>query len=117
MLYRKYTKPGESLQKSKRKNKPIEKKGEKLNEIDKLIDNTIASPNNTVYTMDRQFMKYQENNRGSSKKEAIMNKMNERDMVVQRGCNPFLSQNNYINDLMNQEKYIRQNNNLNTTRE
>ena len=46
-----------------------------------------------------------------------MNKMNERDMVVQRGCNPFLSQNNYINDLMNQEKYIRQNNNLNTTRE
>ena len=51
MLYRKYTKPGESLQKSKRKNKPIEEKGEKLNEIDKLIDNTIASPNNTVYTI------------------------------------------------------------------
>jgi hypothetical protein len=114
MLYRKYTKPGESLQKSNRKNKPIDEKGEKLNEIDKLIDNTVSSPTNTVYNMDRKFMSYQKNNSGISKKEAIMNKMNERDMISQRGCNPFLSQNNYINDLMNQEKYIRQNNNLNT---
>ena len=31
-------------------------------------------------------------------------------MIIQRGVNPFLSGNNYIQDIINQEKYLRQNN-------
>ena len=102
MSYRKYTKPGESLQKSLIKNKPIETKGEKEDDFKMNIE--------------REFSEYQNSIKFDSKKEAISSRINEREMVAQGGNNPFLSQNNYIDDLMNQEKYIRQNNNLNTLR-
>lgn len=98
MFYKKYTKPGETLKKSLIKNKINIKRGEKAIPIVKL-------------NIERQFA---DNTAIKNKKEAISSKINERDMISQRGCNPFLSQNNYIDDLMNQEKYIRQNNNLNT---
>ena len=99
MIYKKYTKPGESLKKSMIKNKPNKKMGEKADEFKMNIE--------------REFAMYNESIKSDSK-ESISARINERDMITQRGCNPFLSQNNYLNDLMNQEKYIRQNNNLNT---
>mgnify|MGYP003343859267 CR=1 FL=1 len=43
------------------------------------------------------------------REESII-KMANRDMIIQRGVNPFLSGNNYIQDIINQEKYLRQNN-------
>ena len=43
------------------------------------------------------------------REESIMKRAN-RDMIIQRGVNPFLSGNNYIQDIINQEKYLRQNN-------
>lgn len=43
------------------------------------------------------------------REESIMKQAN-RDMIIQRGVNPFLSGNNYIQDIINQEKYLRQNN-------
>lgn len=99
MIYKKYTKPGECLKKSMIKNKPNNKMGEKVDEFKMNIE--------------REFAMYNESIKSDSK-ESISTRINERDMITQRGCNPFLSQNNYLNDLMNQEKYIRQNNNLNT---
>lgn len=86
------------------------KKGEIRNEV-----SAINHDNNTFHlNLERQFMEYQSSVALDSKKQTISNRINDRMMVSQRGCNPFLSQNNYINDLMNQELYIRQNNNLNT---
>jgi len=99
MIYKKYTKPRETLKKSMIKNKHNKKLGEKAGEFKMNIE--------------REFAMYNESIRSDSK-ESISTRINERDMITQRGCNPFLSQNNYLNDLMNQEKYIRQNNNLNT---
>ena len=118
MLYRKFTIPNDKMTKTlvKDKNKYVKqsipdieknnKKGEMLVEED--------SSNGFQLNIERQFMEYQDSVALDSKKQAISNRMNDREMFAQRGCNPFLSQNNYINDLMNQEKYIRQNNNLNT---
>lgn len=86
------------------------KKGEIRNEV----TNTNHDNNTFHLNLERQFMEYQSSVALDSKKQTISNRINDRMMVSQRGCNPFLSQNNYINDLMNQELYIRQNNNLNT---
>lgn len=86
------------------------KKGEIRNEV----TNTNHDNNTFHLNLERQFMEYQNSVALDSKKQTISNRINDRMMVSQRGCNPFLSQNNYINDLMNQELYIRQNNNLNT---
>ena len=109
MFYKIYTKPGESLKKSKKNKEQKPKTGEMLD----IENNTV----NFKMNIERQFMEYTDSVAMDTKRESIANRINEREMIVQRGCNPFLSQNNYINDLMNQEKYIRQNNNLNTHHE
>ena len=131
MLYRKFTIPNDKMIKSmvKDKDKFIKQsefinqnKIEKEKEINKVSKNEKGemfiedSSNTTTFKLniERQFMEYKDSVALDSKKQAISNRINDREMISQRGCNPFLSQNNYINDLMNQEKYIRQNNNLNT---
>lgn len=131
MLYRKFTIPNDKMIKSmvKDKDKFIKQsefinqnKIEKEKEINKVSKNEkgemfIEDSSNTntfKLNIERQFMEYKDSVALDSKKQAISNRINDREMISQRGCNPFLSQNNYINDLMNQEKYIRQNNNLNT---
>jgi predicted transport protein len=116
MMYHKFTKPGEKLQKSVKRraetndadiNPPSSQEksrdlGEKVSTFQLNVERGFTS--NTT-----NGGKYGNNNR-----DTIANRINQRDLVVQSNGNPFLSQNNYINDLMNQEKYIRQNNNLNT---
>ena len=99
MNCKKYTKPGEALKKSLIKNKHKNEVGEKANDFQLNIEREFALYNKSIK---------------SDSKDSISSRINERDMITQRGCNPFLSQNNYLTDLMNQEKYIRQNNNLNT---
>lgn len=117
MLYRKFTIPDDKMIKTlvkdrskfvKQPNFDVEKKDGKGEIL--IEDNSKEFKLN----IERQFMEYQDSVAMDSKKQAISNRINDREMLAQRGCNPFLSQNNYINDLMNQEKYIRQNNNLNT---
>lgn len=119
MLYRKFSIPNEKMVKSliKDKDKFI---NQQYSENKKIIEKGEMSNEDTnlfKLNIERQFMEYQDSVNMDSKKQAISNRINDREMITQRGCNPFLSQNNYINDLMNQEKYIRQNNNLNTLRE
>jgi len=115
MMYHKFTKPGEKLQKSM-------KRRAETNDTD---INTSSSQENShelgekVQTfqlnVERGFTSNTTNSSkyGNNNRDTIANRINQRDLVVQSNGNPFLSQNNYINDLMNQEKYIRQNNNLN----
>ena len=116
MMYHKFTKPGEKLQKSMKRRvetKDIDKTtqsgqekrhefGEKVSTFQLNVERGFTA-NTTING------KYGNNNR-----DTIANRINKRELVVQSNGNPFLSQNNYINDLINQEKYIRQNNNLNT---
>jgi len=115
MMYHKFTKPGEKLQKSMKRRAETNdtdinpsssqenshELGEKVQTFQLNVERGFTS--NTTNSS-----KYGNNNR-----DTIANRINQRDLVVQSNGNPFLSQNNYINDLMNQEKYIRQNNNLN----
>ena len=120
MLYRKFTIPDDKMIKTlvKDRNKYVKESAvdtEKNNKKGEILSED--SCNNFKLNIERQFMEYQDSVNMDSKKQAISNRINDREMITQRGCNPFLSQNNYINDLMNQEKYIRQNNNLNTLRE
>ena len=42
-----------------------------------------------------------------NKREDTYNKMSEREMFGQINQNPFLNQNNYLDDLMNQEKFLK----------
>ena len=42
-----------------------------------------------------------------NKREDNYNKMSEREMFGQINQNPFLVQNNYLDDLMNQDKYLK----------
>jgi hypothetical protein len=42
-----------------------------------------------------------------NKREDNYNKMSEREMFGQINQNPFLVQNNYLDDLMNQEKFLK----------
>lgn len=121
MLYRKFTIPNDKMIKSMVKDKDkFIKQNDDNKEINKVLKNEKGemliedSSKGFKLNIERQFMEYRDSVALDSKKQAISNRINDREMLAQRGCNPFLSQNNYINDLMNQEKYIRQNNNLNT---
>jgi hypothetical protein len=119
MLYRKFSIPNEKMVKSliKDKDKFI---NQQCSENKKIIEKGEMSNEDTnlfKLNIERQLMDYKDSITHDSKKQSISNRINDREMISQRGCNPFLSQNDYINDLMNQEKYIRQNNNLNTLRE
>ena len=122
MMYHKFTKPGEKLQKSM-------KRRTEITDIDKVkdTDETHQFGQEISHELGEKVSTFQLNIErgfttnttvggkfGNNKRDTIANRINERELVVQSSGNPFLSQNNYINDLMNQEKYIRQNNNLNT---
>lgn len=121
MMYHKFTKPGEKLQKSMKRRAVI-------TDIDKVVDSneTTQSSQENSHELGEKVSTFQLNvERGftsnttnggkyGNNRDTIATRINQRDLVVQSNGNPFLSQNNYINDLMNQEKYIRQNNNLNT---
>ena len=41
------------------------------------------------------------------KRETNSSRMAEREQVIQNGMNPFLLKNNYIDDINNQDKYLR----------
>ena len=121
MLYKKFTIPDDKMIKTliKDKNKFIKQTNsnmDKNTETGEMLD-IENNTGNFKMNIERQFMEYTDSVAMDSKRESIAIRINEREMIAQRGCNPFLSQNNYINDLMNQEKYIRQNNNLNTHHE
>lgn len=46
-------------------------------------------------------------NRELSKREVLDNKMLERELVAQRGSNPFSVSSDYVKDIMNQDTFLR----------
>jgi len=49
-----------------------------------------------------------------NKRENVYNKMNEREMIGQRGMNPFMTNQSYINDIVTQDHFLKP---ASTTRE
>ena len=50
----------------------------------------------------------------SSKREALDNKIADRELVQQKGFNPFLNESNYVQDISNSDMYLKP---MNTTLE
>lgn len=46
-------------------------------------------------------------NASASKREDLDSRISDRDMVAQRGFNPFLNGNNYVNDITNRDMYLK----------
>lgn len=94
---------GEKYEKSYKNNNPISKNKASYNVSNtELVEfnNINISTNNENNSNNNGFMK------GSNKRELVNNKLNERNMISQIGQNPFMTNNNYINDLVNQQTFL-----------
>ena len=100
---------GEPYKKSKRpvKNNTSEEQIEDQDEIfSKNIEDTAYSTSlnhdeNTWDILNQGFLKQ------SSKREALDNKIADRELVQQKGFNPFLNESNYVQDISNSDMYLK----------
>jgi hypothetical protein len=109
---------GISYKKSKRPNKNdlIEENIEQQDEdeiFSKKIEESAYSSSlnhdeNTWDILNQGFLKQ------SNKREALDNKIADRELVQQKGFNPFLSESNYVQDISNSDMYLKP---VNTTLE
>ena len=53
-------------------------------------------------------------NSNNSKREELDNKMADRELVLQRGANPFLQQSSYVNDIVVRDMFLKP---INTSQE
>ena len=68
-----------------------EKKAEIIDMRDKPIEEVLVQQHETTYT----------------KKELCDKRMANRDLAIQGLCNPFMIENNYLEDLSNQDNFLR----------
>ena len=107
---------GQPYKKSKRpvKNNIIEENIEDPNEIfsknieDSAYSTSLNHDENTWDILNQGFLKQ------SSKREALDNKIADRELVQQKGFNPFLNESNYVQDISNSDMYLKP---MNTTLE
>lgn len=107
---------GQPYKKSKRpvKNTIIEENIEDPNEIfsknieDSAYSTSLNHDENTWDILNQGFLKQ------SSKREALDNKIADRELVQQKGFNPFLNESNYVQDISNSDMYLKP---MNTTLE
>lgn len=94
---------GEKYEKSFKNNNPAIKNKVSYN-VSKTetveFNNTNNSTNNENNINNNGFIT------GSNKRELVNNKLNERNMISQIGQNPFMINNNYLNDLDNQQHFL-----------
>lgn len=95
-------KDGSINEQSLRVKTPIKKHFEKYEEttINECLENNIMLDviNKPI------FSRYEENE--SNKREYNFEKMNEREMYGQKNMNPYLSGNNYVNDIDNSNNFL-----------
>ena len=107
---------GEPYKKSKRpvKNNTSEEQIEDQDEIfsknieDSAYSTSLNHDENTWDILNQGFLKQ------SSKREALDNKIADRELVQQKGFNPFLNESNYVQDISNSDMYLKP---INTTLE
>jgi uncharacterized membrane protein YgaE (UPF0421/DUF939 family) len=110
----KWTK-GEPYQKSYKNNK-VENNFNKFREIENsflnrdinLLENkNTESIENTKNTKNESIMNNNLQNEFKKKKDFHNEKLSSRHMIIQTNVNPYLESNNYIDDLINQDEFLR----------
>jgi hypothetical protein len=110
---------GEPYKKSKRPNKNdiIEDNKEYLQDENEMFSKEVEKSaystslnhdENTWDILNQGFLKQ------SSKREILDNKIADRELVQQKGFNPFLNESNYVQDISNSDMYLKP---MNTTLE
>jgi len=108
---------GISYKKSKRLNKNNITEEENIEEQDEIFSKNIEESayssslnhdENTWDILNQGFLKQ------SNKREALDDKISDRELVQQKGFNPFLSDSNYVQDISNSDMYLKP---VNTTLE
>jgi hypothetical protein len=110
---------GEPYKKSKRPNKNdiIEDNKEYLQDENEIFSKEVEKSaystslnhdENTWDILNQGFLKQ------SSKREILDNKIADRELVQQKGFNPFLNESNYVQDISNSDMYLKP---INTTLE
>jgi hypothetical protein len=108
---------GISYKKSKRLNKNNIIEEENIEEQDEIFSKNIEESayssslnhdENTWDILNQGFLKQ------SNKREALDDKISDRELVQQKGFNPFLSDSNYVQDISNSDMYLKP---VNTTLE
>jgi hypothetical protein len=110
---------GEPYKKSKRPNKNdiIEDNKEYLQDENEMFSKEVEKSaystslnhdENTWDILNQGFLKQ------SSKREILDNKIADRELVQQKGFNPFLNESNYVQDISNSDMYLKP---INTTLE
>jgi len=108
---------GISYKKSKRLNKNNITEEENIEEQDEIFSKNIEESayssslnhdENTWDILNQGFLKQ------SNKREALDDKISDRELVQQKGFNPFLSDSNYVEDISNSDMYLKP---INTTLE
>lgn len=84
----------EGVRKKIKEEEASENRIKKLKEEKPIIDPNTFYDNNGVFRM------------SSSKREEANMKMNDRELISQRNQNPYLVQNNYIEDLETQQSFL-----------
>jgi hypothetical protein len=108
---------GQPYKKSKRPDKNIIPDEEQFVDQDEIFSKNIEDSaystslnhdENTWDILNQGFLKQ------SSKREALDNKIADRELVQQKGFNPFLNESNYVQDISNSDMYLKP---MNTTLE
>lgn len=111
---------GISYKKSKRPNKNNITEEENIEEQDEIFSKKIeesaysSSLNHDENTWDILNQGLYNGFTQSNKREALDNKISDRELVQQKGFNPFLSDSNYVEDISNSDMYLKP---VNTTLE
>ena len=111
---------GISYKKSKRPNKNNITEEENIEEQDEIFSKKIeesaysSSLNHDENTWDILNQGLYNGFTQSNKREALDNKISDRELVQQKGFNPFLSDSNYVQDISNSDMYLKP---VNTTLE
>jgi hypothetical protein len=82
----------------------------KMNAIEQSLAEDIL-PNHNVDNFDT-FDSFGVESSSSSKRESLDNKMADRELVSQRGANPFSAQTSYVNDVVTRDMFLKP---INTT--
>jgi hypothetical protein len=84
------------------------------------INNNIQNVDNNIQNVDNIYLFMNDNNNNNTNnenkqnsREELVTKMAERNFIYQRGINPFLTDNNYVNDIILHDKYLIPKNTIN----
>jgi hypothetical protein len=108
---------GQPYKKSKRPTKNVITEEEQFVDQDEIFSKNIEESaystslnhdENTWDILNQGFLKQ------SSKRETLDNKIADRELVQQKGFNPFLNESNYVEDISNSDMYLKP---MNTTLE